>query len=197
MILSQHLLLLVQGIAGEVISRSFLKNSRTLILASLPYYPMVASIDGVVLKSLRVIPDERGWLMEILRSDDELFTQFGQVYLTTAYPGVVKAWHYHKKQTDNFTCVHGMMKVVLYDARPDSPTHGALMELFVGEKNPMLVSVPPGVYHGFKAVGTETAFFVSVPTLPYNYADPDEFRLDPDSDEIPYDWGLLPGLKHG
>ena len=158
---------------------------------------MEKSIEGVVLKNLRVIPDERGWLMEILRCDDPLFEKFGQVYLSTAYPNVVKAWHYHKIQTDNFTCVHGMMKVALYDAREDSPTYRALMEIFVGEKNPVLIHVPPGVYHGFKAIGTETAFFVSIPTKPYNYKDPDEYRLPPDSPEIPYDWGLAPGLKHG
>jgi len=115
---------------------------------------MGTAIDGVVIKPLKVIPDERGWLMEILRNDDPIFTQFGQVYMTTAYPGVVKGWHYHKKQTDNFTCVHGMMKVALYDKREGSPTYGALMEIFVGEKNPVLISVPPGVYHGFKGIGT-------------------------------------------
>ena len=135
---------------------------------------METTIDGVIITPLRLIPDERGWLMEILRNDDPIFTQFGQVYMTTAYPGVVKGWHYHKKQTDNFTCVHGMMKVALYDKREGSSTYGALMEIFVGEKNPVLISVPPGVYHGFKGIGTETAFFVSVPTLPYNYAEPDE-----------------------
>ncbi len=158
---------------------------------------MDKSIDGVIVKNLRVIPDERGWLMEILRCDDPLFKTFGQVYVTTAYPGVVKAWHFHKKQTDNFTCIRGMMKVVLYDARTDSPTYRNLMELFVGEKNPALISVPPGVMHGFKGIGTDTAYFLSIPTLPYNYQEPDEFRLSPDTRDIPYDWGLAPGLKHG
>ena len=93
---------------------------------------MDRSIEGVVIKNLRVIPDERGWLMEILRCDDPQFLQFGQVYLSTAFPNVVKAWHYHKKQTDNFTCVKGMMKVALYDAREKSPTYRQLMELFIG-----------------------------------------------------------------
>ncbi|TFH46375.1 MAG: dTDP-4-dehydrorhamnose 3,5-epimerase [ANME-2 cluster archaeon] len=158
---------------------------------------MVEQIKGVKTKNLRVIPDERGWLMEILRSDDEIFQQFGQVYITTAYPGVVKGWHYHKKHTDNFTCVYGMMKVALYDAGDDSSTKGTIMEFFVGEKNPLLISVPPGVYHGFKGIGTETAYFLSVPTLPYNYQEPDEYRLPPDTKEIPYDWGLDPSLKHG
>ncbi len=155
------------------------------------------NIEGVVIKNLKVIPDERGWLMEILRSDEKIFTNFGQVYITTAYPGVVKGWHYHKKQYDNFTCIRGMMKVALYDGREDSPTNGTVMELFSGEKNPVLIHVPPGIYHGFKAVGTETAYFLNVPTLPYNYEEPDEFRLPPDTREIPYDWGLIPGLKHG
>ncbi|HOV67169.1 MAG TPA: dTDP-4-dehydrorhamnose 3,5-epimerase, partial [Methanoregulaceae archaeon] len=67
----------------------------------------------------------------------------------------------------------------------------------IGEKNPALITVPPGVYHGFKAIGNETAFFVSVPNLPYNREEPDEYRLPPDTAEIPYDWGLLPGLRHG
>lgn len=154
-------------------------------------------IEGVKTKKLRVIPDERGWLMEILRCDDNLFEKFGQVYMTTAYPGVVKAWHYHKKQTDNFTCIKGMMKVALYDARKNSPTYKKINEFFIGEKNPLLISVPPMVYHGFKAVGGETAFFLSIPTEPYNYEEPDEYRLPPDTDKIPYDWILELGKKHG
>ncbi len=155
------------------------------------------NIEGIVIKNLKVIPDERGWLMEILRSDDKIFTNFGQVYITTAYPGVVKGWHYHKKQHDNFTCIRGMMKVALYDGREDSPTNGTVMEIFAGEKNPVLIHVPPGIYHGFKAIGTETAYFLNIPTLPYNYEEPDEYRLPPDTREIPYDWGLTPSLKHG
>lgn len=154
-------------------------------------------IEGVKTKQLRLIPDERGWLLEILRCDDEFFTKFGQVYLTTAYPDVVKAWHMHKIQTDNFTCIHGMMKVVLYDARKDSRTFGEINEFFIGDKNPMLISVPPFVYHGFKSIGNKTTFFLSVPTEPYNYTEPDEYRLPPDTDKIPYKWVLNPSKKHG
>ena len=154
-------------------------------------------IEGVKTKELRVITDERGWLMEILRADDEIFEKFGQVYLTTAYPDVVKAWHYHKKQTDNFTCIKGMMKVALFDGREDSPTYKEVNEFFIGDKNPLLISVPPLVYHGFKAIGTETAYFLSIPTLPYDYDEPDEYRLPPDTKEIPYDWILTSGKKHG
>ncbi len=77
----------------------------------------MALIQGVTVKPLRVIPDERGYLFEMLRSDDPLFQKFGQTYVTAIYPGAIKAWHYHKKQTDHFVCVHGMAKVVLYDDR--------------------------------------------------------------------------------
>ena len=84
------------------------------------------AIHDVRTKPLRVVSDERGWLMEILRADDrELFTTFGQVYLSATYPGVVKAWHYHQVQVDNFACVSGMVKLVLIDTREDSPTRGA------------------------------------------------------------------------
>lgn len=154
-------------------------------------------IDGVGTKILKMVPDERGWLMEILRCDDEIFKSFGQVYVTTAYPGVVKAWHYHRKQTDNFTCIKGMMKVALYDGRNGSRTYGEVNEFFVGERNPLLISVPPLIYHGFKAIGDETAYFINIPTRAYDYEEPDEYRLPPDTDMIPYNWILTPGKKHG
>ncbi|MBI2877799.1 MAG: dTDP-4-dehydrorhamnose 3,5-epimerase family protein, partial [Candidatus Tectomicrobia bacterium] len=109
-------------------------------------------IEGVKVKKLRVIPDERGRLMEMLRSDDELFIKFGQTYITTAFPGAVKAWHYHKLQTDHFVVIHGMMKVVLYDNRPDSKTQGDVNEFFMGDHNPMLLAIPPMVFHGFKCI---------------------------------------------
>ena len=115
-------------------------------------------IHGVKTKALRVIPDERGWLMEILRADDaELFTKFGQTYVSATYPGVVKAWHYHRQQVDHFACVAGMVKLVLVDTRPDSPTNGAINEFFIGTQNPMLVQVPNLVYHGWKCISTEIA----------------------------------------
>lgn len=150
-------------------------------------------IDGVFLKRLRLIPDERGFLMEMLRSDDPMFQKFGQVYVSAAYPGVVKGWHYHKIQTDNFVVVKGMMKVVLYDGREGSSTHGEIVELFMGELNPLLVTIPPGVLHGMKAIGTEPGMIVNCPTEPYAYDNPDEYRVDPHGGDVPYDWGRKDG----
>ena len=146
-------------------------------------------IHDVKVKKLKVIPDDRGRLMEMLRCDDDLFEQFGQVYLSTTYPGVVKAWHYHKLQKDNFVCIKGMVKLVLADTREESPTRGTIDEFVIGEINPSLGQVPIGVYHGWKCIGTEEAFIINVPTRPYLYKEPDEFRLDPHhNDVIRYDW---------
>jgi dTDP-4-dehydrorhamnose 3,5-epimerase len=132
----------------------------------------MGQIEGVWTKTLKVIPDERGRLMEILRADDEGFRSFGQVYMTTNYPGVVKAWHRHEKQEDMVACVKGMIKLVLYDPRPDSPSTGTVNEFFIGEHNPMLVRVPAGVYHGWKGIS-------------------EEHRLPWDTPEIPYDWDIV------
>ncbi|MBN2397430.1 MAG: dTDP-4-dehydrorhamnose 3,5-epimerase family protein [Deltaproteobacteria bacterium] len=150
-------------------------------------------IEGVAIKRLRVIPDERGRLMEILRRDDEVFQGFGQVYMTTAYPGVVKGWHYHKNQSDNMAVVRGTMKIVLYDGRETSPTYKEVNEFFAGEHNPILVHIPPYVYHGFKCVSPEEAIVVNVPTEAYEYDRPDEFRVHPHENDIPYDWGRKDG----
>jgi dTDP-4-dehydrorhamnose 3,5-epimerase len=145
-------------------------------------------IQGVVVKTLRMIPDERGFLMEILRSDDPMFEKFGQTYLTVAYPGVVKGWHYHKRQVDHFCAIKGMAKVVLYDDREGSPTRGELGEFFMGERNPIVLKIPAGVLHGFKAIGVEPAFILNIPTEPYDYGQPDEYRVDPHANDIPYSW---------
>lgn len=145
-------------------------------------------INGAHVKRLKCVPDERGRLMEILRADDDLFTRFGQVYLTTTYPQVVKAWHYHKKQDDFITCVKGMLKLVLFDDRDGSPTKGEIDEFFIGDYNQVLVRVPKMIYHGWKCISQEEALVINVPTEPYDRESPDEYRLDPHANDIPYDW---------
>ena len=145
-------------------------------------------IKGVKTKKLKVVPDERGRLMEIFRSDDNFFTKFGQVYLTTAYPGTVKAWHFHQKQDDNVAVVKGMAKIALYDARKKSSTYKETNEFFVGEHNPFLIHIPKGVYHGFKCISEEEVLIINIPTETYNYQKPDEFRLPPHTKKIPYNW---------
>jgi dTDP-4-dehydrorhamnose 3,5-epimerase len=154
-------------------------------------------IEGVVAKQLKQVADERGWLIEIMRSDWEQFQKFGQTYVTAAYPHVVKAWHMHKKQTDNIACVKGMIKLVLYDGREKSKTKSEINEFIIGERNLLIVKVPPEVWHGFKTVSEDYALMLNVPTELYNYKEPDEHRLPPDTTKIAYDWKLAPWLKHG
>jgi dTDP-4-dehydrorhamnose 3,5-epimerase len=150
-------------------------------------------IAGVKTKVLRQIPDERGWLLEILRNDErELFEKFGQVYVSATYPGVVKAWHYHERQTDNFACVAGMVKLVLVDTREGSSTKGVVNEFFLGTLNPMLVQVPNLVYHGWKCISPEPSLVVNLTTEPYNREQPDEYRLEPHG-TLPYDWSRHDG----
>jgi dTDP-4-dehydrorhamnose 3,5-epimerase len=150
-------------------------------------------IDGVQVKPLRVIPDERGWLMELLRSDDEgLFSQFGQVYVSATFPGVVKGWHFHEHQTDNFACIAGMIKLVLVDTRAGSPTRDTINEFFLGVHNPVLVQVPKLVYHGWKCISLEPSLVVNVTDQPYDRAHPDEQRIAPHG-TLPYDWSRSDG----
>jgi len=150
-------------------------------------------IDGVVIKPLTRHVDERGYVMEILRDDDAEFTKFGQVYISTCYPGVVKAWHAHRRQTDCFCVVKGNAKIGLWDRRPDSPTRGETMAVVIGEFNPCLVVIPPGVWHGQMALGTEMSILVNIPTEHYDHRDPDELREDPFTPEARFDWHAQSG----
>lgn len=147
-------------------------------------------ISGVEIRPLEQIADERGRVMHMLRRDDPFFEKFGEIYFSVAYPGVIKAWHLHKRMTLNYAVIEGMIKLVLYDDRAQSPTQGELMELFLGEVNYDLVKIPPGVWNGFKTL-RKMAIVANCATEPY---DPEEIvRMQPFSKNIPYDWGL----KHG
>ena len=150
-------------------------------------------IEGVIVKKLKLIRDDRGFLMEMLRCDDSFFKRFGQVYLSVCNPGVVKGWHYHKVQNDHFVVVSGEGRVVLYDRRPGSKTFGEVNEFVLSTKDPLLVSIPREVLHGIECVGDEPCYLINVPSEPYNYKSPDEFRVDPFSNEVPYRWKSTKG----
>lgn len=150
-------------------------------------------IEGVFVKKLKLISDARGFLMEMLRSDDTFFEKFGQVYLSVCNPGYVKGWHYHRNQRDNFVVVHGKGLVVLYDRRDGSKTYKEINEFELGTDDPTLVSIPAGVLHGIECVGDNPCHLVNIPNIPYNYEEPDEFRIDPFSGEVPYTWKAKKG----
>ncbi len=145
-------------------------------------------IDGVQIHPLRQIPDERGKIMHMLKATDPHFERFGEIYFSVVYPGVIKAWHRHSRMTLNYAVVSGMIKLVLHDDRPESPSRWQVQEIFMGEANYCLVRIPPMVWNGFKGIGTAPAIVANCATIPH---DPSEIeRLDPVSSSIPYDWAL-------
>lgn len=148
-------------------------------------------IEGVIITPQKRISDERGRVMHMMKSTDPTFTKFGEIYFSCAFPGVVKAWHVHSRMTLNNCVLKGMAKLVCYDIRENSPTHGNLMEIHLGEYNYVTVQIPPGVANGYKAYGDEMAILANCPDMPH---DPTEISyIDPMKNEIPYDWEL----RHG
>ena len=148
-------------------------------------------IHGVEIKPLRKVMDERGMIMHMLRRDDRLFEEFGEIYFSAIFPGAIKGWHLHKKMTLNYAVIVGNIKLVLSDQRKDSPTKGELQEIFMGEDNYCLVKIPPGIANGFKAIGSKMAIVANCATMPH---DPEEIiRIDPFDKKIGYNWKI----KHG
>ncbi len=136
-------------------------------------------------------PDERGKVMHMVRCDDPWFEKFGEIYFSVVYPQVIKGWHLHERMTLNYAVVSGTIKLVLYDDREGSPTRGEVMEILSGEDSYALITIPPGIWNGFKGIGATPAIVANCATEPH---DPEEIkRLSPLSSDIPYDWSL----KHG
>ena len=145
-------------------------------------------IEGVIVKPLGKMPDERGSVMHMMRRDDPEFEGFGEIYFSEIYPGVIKGWHIHREMTLNYAVPCGMIKLVLYDEREESATRGEVQEIFLGDRNYALVRIPPLVWNGFKGMGSAPAIVANCATIPHS---PDEIeRLDPLENHIPYDWEL-------
>lgn len=149
---------------------------------------MLTHPHGVVVTPLKLVANERGRLLEVQRSDDPHFPGFGQIYVTQSFAGVVKAWYRHRVQVDQIAAISGLVKLVLYDDREGSPTNGMITEIYMGELAPKLVLIPPGIWHGFKAVGETSAFLVHLNDQPFMSHAPDEERLDAATAKIPYSW---------
>ena len=145
-------------------------------------------IDGVKVIPLRRIPDERGTISHMLRSTDPHFQQFGEIYFSTVYAGVIKGWHKHREMTLNYACVSGRIKLALYDEREGSLTKGHVMEIFLGLDSYSLVVIPPEVWSGFKGMSQPFAMVANCCTHPH---DPSlSTRLDPFDNHIPYHWDV-------
>ncbi len=146
----------------------------------------VTQIHDVVITPLKRFPDDRGMVMHIMKATDPQFKGFGEVYCSSIYPGVVKGWHFHHKTTLNYVVLNGMINFVLFDEREDSPTKGVVQEISIGDRNYVRVTVPPGIWNGFKCIGTGAALVCNVIDLPHD--DSESKRCDPHDNHIPYQW---------
>lgn len=148
-------------------------------------------IEGVTITELKRFPDERGSVMHMLRCDWDVYRDFGEIYFSTVHPGAVKGWHIHHRATLNYAVPVGRIKFVLFDDRDDSRTKGEVQEVFLGEDNYVLVTVPPLIWNGFKGIGDSSALVANCASIPHDSKEID--RRDPADPSIPYDWAI----KHG
>lgn len=143
-------------------------------------------IDGVLINKLKQIPDERGAIYHMLRRDNSHFIEFGEIYFSIAFPGKIKGWHEHTKQIQNYAVIYGKIKLVLFDNRPQSKTYKKINEIFLGNENYSLVTIPTGIITGYQCVSKTKSILANCSTLPH---DPEEMiNYNHDGDKVPYDW---------
>jgi dTDP-4-dehydrorhamnose 3,5-epimerase len=148
---------------------------------------------GVKFRPTRPVPHDDGHVTEVARASWELLGEpVVQVHITTTFANRIRAWGLHPRGTDRLFVVSGLVKLVIFDGRKDSPTVGQLNEFVVSEKNPGLLIVPPNLYHGWKNIGTSEAIIINMPDRMYDYQQPDALDLPWDSEAarriIPYKW---------
>ncbi len=148
------------------------------------------AIHGLKIIPLPRIPDERGTILHMLRSDDPHFISFGEIYFSTVYKNVVKGWHRHRDMTLNYACIFGRIKLVVFDDRPNSPTRGNSVEQFLGPDHYALVQIPPGLWNGFKGMSDPCAIVANCCTHPHDPTVDRTERVDPFNNTIPYDWNV-------
>ncbi len=145
-------------------------------------------IEGLQVIPLSRIPDERGTIYHMLKCTDPHFRQFGEIYFSSIYPGVIKGWHKHREMTLHYACIEGRIKLVLFDDRGGSSTRGELVELFLGPDNYSLVVIPPNLWNGFKGMSAPYAMMANCCTHPHDPSRSE--RMDPFHNSIPYNWDV-------
>ena len=153
-----------------------------------------APIDGVHAREVLHVPRDHGIVTEMYRTEwDPSGLPVVHAYQSRLFPGAIGAWSCHKVNVDRLFVNQGLVKLVLYDGREDSPTHGRINEYHVGDARPTFVVLPPGVWHGVQNLGSSDALMINFPSNAYDYDDPDHYRLPMDTDAIPYRWSGLGG----
>lgn len=151
-------------------------------------------ISGVAVKEVKNVPKENGVLTEVFRRDWQLDDKdVAQIFQVAIVPGGITAWHVHRITTDRLFANHGLIKIVLFDARTNSPTYGMVNEFRYGAQRPALITVPPGVWHGVQNLSAETSLLLNIVDIAYDYENPDHYRLPMDTDKIPYSFKAARG----
>ena len=176
---------------AHIASPQPVKDRQTITPEGQPLRPLIA---GVIARPAHTIEDRRGEIVEVYRPawgvhPDPLV----YVYQVLLRPGAIRGWVVHKTQEDRLFMSTGVLRWALYDARPESPTHGLVNEFVFSDRNRTLLVIPAGVYHGVQNIGTIDAMFINMPTRPYNHADPDKYRIPLKNDVIPFSFDDGPG----
>lgn len=149
----------------------------------------VAQIHDVIITPKKKIFDDRGGIFHMLRNDEPAFKKFGEIYFSQIYPGVIKAWHHHKLMTLNYLLISGSIRLVLFDDRPGSPTKGVFQEIYLHPEDSKLVTIPPGIWNGFKGVGPTASIVANCASEPHTK---EEITYRPYQD-FDYDWSQKNG----
>lgn len=145
-------------------------------------------IEGISISPRRQFPDERGTVMHMLKSSDAAFAGFGEIYFSTVKRDAVKAWKRHREMTLNIICLHGAVRFVCYDSRPESPTAGTVQEIVLTSEQLgyVLATIPPGIWTGFSGVTEGESILCNCANIPHDPTESD--RLPADTADIPYRW---------
>ena len=143
-------------------------------------------IEGIQIIKKKVILDDRGKILHMLRSDEDNFTKFGEIYFSYVKKKKIKAWHLHKKMTLNYAAAFGKIKIVLYDDREESKTRGEIQEIFLSNENHELISIPPMIWNGFASANDNVAVLANCSDIPHDTSE--IVRLNFDDPKFPYDW---------
>ena len=143
-------------------------------------------IEGIKISNLKIISDDRGKVMHMLRNDSPVFQSFGEIYFSTIYKNKIKAWHLHRESFLNYACVSGKVKLVLFDDRKDSNTKNQYQEIVLSPENYSLVTIPPNVWNGFKGENENMSIIANCLTLPHN--EKEMVRKDPKDKYFSYNW---------
>jgi len=147
---------------------------------------MKQNIEGIKITPLKIISDNRGSVMHMLRSDSDVFQKFGEIYFSTIFKDSIKAWHLHKEATLNYACIFGKVKLVLFDDRTESTTNGLCQELYLSLDSYSLITIPPNIWNGFKGLNDIHSIIANCLTLPHN--EKEMVRLDLNDPKFKYNW---------